>query len=34
MAGTVVLGAASDQNRSIVNRGQFGTGAWQARRVG
>jgi hypothetical protein len=34
MAGTVVLGAASDQNQGIVNRSQFGTGAWQARRIG
>ncbi len=33
MSGTVVLGAASDQNRGIVNRSQFGTGAWRARRV-
>jgi D-glucosaminate-6-phosphate ammonia-lyase len=34
MAGTVALGAASDQNSGIVNRSQFGTGMWQARRVG
>ena len=34
MAGTVVLGAASDQNSGIVNRTQFGAGQWQARRVG
>jgi L-seryl-tRNA(Ser) seleniumtransferase len=33
MAGTVMLGAASDQNAGIVNRTQFGSGAWQARRV-
>ena len=33
MAGTVALGAASDQNAGIVNRSQFGTGTWQARRV-
>jgi L-seryl-tRNA(Ser) seleniumtransferase len=33
MAGTVMLGAASDQNGGIVNRSQFGTGAWQAKRV-
>ena len=33
MAGTVALGAASDQNAGIVNRSQFGTGQWQARRV-
>ena len=33
MAGSVALGAASDQNAGIVNRSQFGTGEWQARRV-
>jgi L-seryl-tRNA(Ser) seleniumtransferase len=33
MEGSVVLGAASDQNHGIVNRSQFGTGIWQARRV-
>src|SRR5262245_19153968 len=33
MAGTVELGAASDQNAGIVNRTQFGSGAWQARRL-
>ena len=33
MEGTVLLGAASDQNGGIVNRTQFGTGAWQAKRV-
>jgi L-seryl-tRNA(Ser) seleniumtransferase len=33
MAGTVALGAASDQNAGIVNKSQFGTGEWQARRV-
>ena len=33
MAGTVALGAASDQNSGIVNRSQFGAGQWQARRV-
>jgi L-seryl-tRNA(Ser) seleniumtransferase len=33
MAGTVLLGAASDQNGGIVNRSQFGTGEWRAKRV-
>ena len=33
MRGTVALGAASDQNSGIVNRSQFGSGAWEARRV-
>jgi L-seryl-tRNA(Ser) seleniumtransferase len=33
MRGTVALGAASDQNGGLVNRSQFGTGAWEARRV-
>jgi L-seryl-tRNA(Ser) seleniumtransferase len=33
MSGTVALGAASDQNSGIVNRSQFGSGEWQARRV-
>jgi D-glucosaminate-6-phosphate ammonia-lyase len=33
MEGTVSLGAASDQNGGIVNRGQFGAGEWQAKRV-
>jgi D-glucosaminate-6-phosphate ammonia-lyase len=33
MAGTVELGAASDQNGGVVNRSQFGTGEWQARRI-
>jgi L-seryl-tRNA(Ser) seleniumtransferase len=33
MAGTVALGAASDQNQGIVNRSQFGAGQWQARRL-
>ena len=33
MSGTAVLGAASDQNQGVVNRSQFGTGTWQARRV-
>jgi len=33
MGGTVALGAASDQNAGVVNRSQFGTGQWQARRV-
>jgi hypothetical protein len=33
MAGIVELGAASDQNAGIVNRTQFGSGAWQARRL-
>jgi L-seryl-tRNA(Ser) seleniumtransferase len=34
MRGTAVLGAASDEHHGIVNRGQFGTGRWQARRIG
>jgi uncharacterized pyridoxal phosphate-dependent enzyme len=34
MGGTVMLGAASDQNSGIVNKSQFGTGEWQARRLG
>ncbi|MGA8401055.1 MAG: aminotransferase class V-fold PLP-dependent enzyme [Stellaceae bacterium] len=33
MAGTVMLGAASDQNGGIVNRTQFGAGEWRAKRV-
>ena len=33
MSGTVELGAASDQNSGVVNRSQFGTGAWRAKRV-
>jgi L-seryl-tRNA(Ser) seleniumtransferase len=33
MSGTVALGAASDQNAGLVNRSQFGTGQWQARRL-
>jgi L-seryl-tRNA(Ser) seleniumtransferase len=33
MAGTVMLGAASDQNSGIVNRTQFGAGEWRAKRV-
>ncbi len=33
MAGTVELGAASDQNSGIVNRSQFGIGEWRASRV-
>jgi D-glucosaminate-6-phosphate ammonia-lyase len=33
MSGVVELGAASDQNGGIVNRSQFGTGEWRARRV-
>jgi L-seryl-tRNA(Ser) seleniumtransferase len=33
MAGTVELGAASDTSNGIVNRSQFGSGAWQAHRV-
>ena len=33
MNGTVMLGAASDQNSGIVNRTQFGTGEWRAKRV-
>src|SRR6266513_521555 len=34
MAGTVELGAASDTSNGVVNRSQFGSGEWQARRVG
>ena len=34
MTGSVALGAASDQNAGIVNKSQFGAGAWRARRVG
>ncbi|HML09772.1 MAG TPA: hypothetical protein VK432_02860 [Stellaceae bacterium] len=33
MEGTVLLGAASAQNAGIVNRTQFGTGQWRAKRV-
>jgi len=33
MEGTVLLGAASDQNGGIVNRCRTGCGAWQAKRV-
>jgi D-glucosaminate-6-phosphate ammonia-lyase len=33
MGGTAVLGATTDQHDGIVNRGQFGTGSWQANRV-
>ena len=33
MSGTVDFGAASDQNSGVVNRSQFGSGEWQARRV-
>ena len=33
MDGTVLLGAASDQNQGIVNRTQFGAGSWRARRL-
>jgi uncharacterized pyridoxal phosphate-dependent enzyme len=33
MEGTVLLGAASDQNGGIVNRSQFGAGEWRAKRV-
>jgi hypothetical protein len=33
MEGTVLLGAASDQNQGIVNRTQFGAGSWEARRL-
>jgi len=33
MAGTVLLGAASDQNSGVVNRTQFGAGAWAAHRL-
>src|SRR3954447_8326774 len=34
MASTVELGAASDTSNGLVNRSQFGSGEWQARRVG
>jgi L-seryl-tRNA(Ser) seleniumtransferase len=34
MAGTAVLGAASDTHMGIVNRSQFGVGRWHAHRVG
>ncbi len=33
MSGAAVLGAASDQNHGIVNRSQFGAGAWRAERA-
>jgi D-glucosaminate-6-phosphate ammonia-lyase len=33
MSGTAVLGAGSDQNYGIVNRGQFGPGRWRATRI-
>jgi L-seryl-tRNA(Ser) seleniumtransferase len=33
MSGTVHVGAASDTSSGIVNRSQFGSGEWQARRV-
>jgi uncharacterized pyridoxal phosphate-dependent enzyme len=33
MIGTAMLGAGSDQNDGIVNRGQFGPGRWQAQRL-
>jgi L-seryl-tRNA(Ser) seleniumtransferase len=33
MEGIVMLGAASDQNGGIVNRSQFGSGEWRAKRV-
>ena len=33
MAGTVLLGAASDHSQGIVNRTQFGAGSWDARRL-
>ena len=33
MAGSVALGAGSDQNHGIVNRSQFGPGRWTANRV-
>jgi hypothetical protein len=33
MEGTVMLGAASDQNGGVVNRSQFGAGEWRAKRV-
>jgi D-glucosaminate-6-phosphate ammonia-lyase len=33
MQGSVLLGAASDQNSGIVNRTQFGAGSWEARRL-
>ena len=34
MNGTVSLGAATDHHAGIVNRSQFGSGRWQASRVG
>ena len=34
MTGTVVLGAVTDHHQGIVNLAQFGTGDWQASRVG
>ncbi|MGH7124896.1 MAG: hypothetical protein ACREFI_11030, partial [Stellaceae bacterium] len=34
MAGKVVLGAVTDQHQGLVNLAQFGTGDWQADRVG
>jgi hypothetical protein len=33
MAGTVAVGAASDSSNGPVNRSQFGSGEWEARRV-
>src|SRR3954471_20318977 len=34
MEGTVLLGAASDQNQGIINRTQFGAGSWTSVRGG
>jgi L-seryl-tRNA(Ser) seleniumtransferase len=34
MAGSVALGAATDQHDGIVNRSQFGPGRWHASRIG
>jgi D-glucosaminate-6-phosphate ammonia-lyase len=34
MRGTALLGAASDSHPGIVNRSQFGSGSWRARRIG
>lgn len=33
MAGTVLLGAASDTSPGLVNRTQFGAGSWEAHRI-
>jgi D-glucosaminate-6-phosphate ammonia-lyase len=34
MAGTVELGSSTDHHQGVVNLAQFGTGEWQARRLG